>query len=118
MFIHYFGNARDDSFMNINGKTGLAIPWPILERWIVAFFTPLILVIVGANIAPHHKKETGIAMAVLWGIGVGWAVAVSIINPLDKDQYQYWPLILVISVFLGIAGVGTGLYKTKSSSSQ
>lgn len=112
MLIHYFGNARDDSFLNINGKTGIAvIPWPILERWGYAFCTPLILVLVGSHIAPYHKRETGIAMAIVWGLAAGWALAISIINPLNKEQHEYWPITLTIAICLGIGGVGTGLYK-------
>lgn len=104
-----FGRSNDDSFVSIDGKTPLAaIPPEMLERFGYAFFTPLVMIIVGAKIAPKFKSQTGIALAVLWGIifGAGMTFVIS------QGQYFGWGwLHFAITCVLGIAGISLGLFR-------
>ncbi len=109
MLIQLFGNSSDDSFVSIDGKTPLAaIPSEMLERFGYALFTPIILIIIGAKIAPKYKAQTGIAITVLWALGFGAALTMTIF------QRPYigwsWPRI-AITFALGVAGAAIGLYR-------
>lgn len=99
----------DGSFISIDGKTPLAaMPSEMLERFGYAFFSPLVLIIAGANIAPRFKFQTGITLAVLWGIifGAGMTYVIS------QGQYSGWGWIrFAITFVLGIAGVFIGLFR-------
>lgn len=107
--IQLFGKSGDDSTISVDGKTPLAaIPPEMLERFGYAFFSPLVIIYVGAKIAPKFKFQTGIALAVLWGIlfGSGMALVIS------QDQYSGWGwLRFAITCMLGIAGVSIGLFQ-------
>ncbi len=107
MFIQHF--PGDDSLVSIDGKAPLAaIPPEMLERLGYAFFTPFVMIVSGAYIAPKFKFQTGIALAVLWGIGFGASMAYVI----SQNQYsgRDW-LVLAITCVLGIAGVCLGLFR-------
>ena len=109
MLIQLFGDSGDDAVVSIGGKNPLAaIPPEMLERFGYALFTPLVMIMVGAKIAPKFKFPTGIALAVLWGIvfGAGMALAIS------QGQYSGggW-LRFIVTCVLDIAGVSFGLFK-------
>ncbi len=99
----------DESIITINGKSLFAaIPIEILEGLGLAFFVPLVMIVVGTKIAPSHKFQTGIALAVLWGILFVSAATIVI----SRGQYVGWQwLIFVLTCVLGIAGVRSGLYR-------
>jgi len=108
MLIQLFGRSREGDFISIDGKNPLAaIPPEMLERFGYALFTPFVIIIVGAKIAPKFKFPTGIALAVLWGVLFGAAISLAI----SKGQYEGWGwLRFAITCVLGIAGVGLGLF--------
>lgn len=89
-----------------------AIPPDILERFGYAFFTPLIMIYVGARVAPRFKFETGIALAILWGIFFGAAMMYAASRGLLE---QYGWLRLTITIALGITGVIAGLYQGRKA---
>jgi apolipoprotein N-acyltransferase len=107
--IQLLGKSNDDSFISIGGKLPLAaIPPEMIERLGYAFFTPFVMIISGAYIAPKFKFQTGIALAVLWGIGFG----ASMVYVISQNQYsgRDW-LVLAITCVLGVAGVCSGLFR-------
>lgn len=107
MFIQHFHS--DELLVSIDGKLPLAaIPPEMLERLGYAFFTPFVMIVSGAYIAPKFKFQTGIALAVLWGMGFG----ASMVYVISKNQYsgRDW-LVLAITCALGIAGVSLGLLR-------
>ena len=66
MLIQLFGRSVD-SFITIDGKNLLAaIPPETLERFGQALFAPLVIVSIGARIAPRYRFVTGIALTVLF----------------------------------------------------
>ena len=109
MLIQIFGGAGYDSFITIDDKNLLAaIPPEILERFGYAFFAPLVMVIIGAKIAPRFKFRIGIALAVLWSVFFAVSMATTI-----SGQYSDWNwLRLTITSVLGMGGVGLGLFQT------
>lgn len=70
MLIQLFGRS-DDSFITIDGKNLLAaIPPETLERFGQALFAPFVVVLGGARIAPRYRFRTGIALTVLFVVGL------------------------------------------------
>ena len=116
MLIQSFGSTNEDAFITINGKRPLAaIPPELLERFGFAFFTPMIMIIVGAAIAPKYKFSTGIAITVLWGICLGASFTISIY----QRWYSGWGWIeFAIACALGIAGVAFGLFQVHKAQSE
>jgi apolipoprotein N-acyltransferase len=108
MLIQIFGGAGDDAVISIDGKNLFAaIPPEMLERFGYAFFAPLVMVIVGAKIAPKFKFQIAIALAVLWGIIFGASMTIAI----SRGQYSDWGwLRFAITCVLGIVGVALGLF--------
>jgi len=107
MLIQWFGPLYEDNSITINGKPPLsAIPPEMLERFGYALFTPMVVIIIGAKIAPKYKFPTGIGMAVFWGLifGAGSAITIS-----RGRFFGYGWLRFVIIFALGIAGVVFGL---------
>lgn len=108
MFLRYLGTA----YGNGMGVTDLIamVPPDVLELFGNAFFTPFMVIAVGARIAPKFKFQTAITLAVLLGFfyGVG---ATRVADDVSSGLYTpgRW-LRLVITVFLQISGVASGLY--------
>jgi hypothetical protein len=84
------------------------VPPDILERFGYAFFTPFILIFVGAKIAPHFKFYTGIALAILWGVLFGIALPLAQSRGLLND---YGWIRFTLTCLLGLAGAALGLYQ-------
>ena len=109
--IQLFGMSSENSFVSIGDKIPLAaIPPEMLERFGYAFFTPLIMIVSGAHIAPRFKFQTGIALAVLWGI----IFVAGMTFVISQGQYSGWGwLRFAITCVLGIAGVCLGLFRVQ-----
>ena len=75
-----------------------------------SLITPILLISVGARIAPRFKFYTGIALAVALGVFYG-AAATMVVDEISAGVYtpERW-LRLVITVFLQISGVVAGLF--------
>lgn len=105
MLIQFFGGADSEAMITVDGKNLLAaIPPEILERFGYALFTPMVLIIAGAKIAPKYKFQTGIGMAIFWGLLFGFGIGVA----LTRHIYWGW-LRYIITIALGIAGCVIGL---------
>jgi len=116
MLIQLFGGSNDDSVISVDGKIPLAaIPPEMLERFGYAFFTPVVIIVFGTKIAPSFKMQTGIALAILWGIffGAGMTFLIS------QGHYSgsSW-LRFAITCVLGIAGVSVGLVEAHKAQKQ
>ena len=79
-----------------------------------ALFTPLTMIWVGVIVAPKFKFETGIALAVLWGILFGAAVAFGISRGILQD---YGWVRFLVTAALGVLGTVSGLYQARKLSS-
>lgn len=84
------------------------IPTEMLEYFANAFFNPLVLIYVGASVAPKFKFQTGIALAIFWAISLG-VVMFRVISHRVVEGWNW--LHLTITFLLGIAGIGVGLYQ-------
>jgi len=105
LLIQIFGGADPDAMITIGGKTPIAaIPPEMLERFGYAFFAPLVMLYVGAIIAPKFKFQTAIALAVLWGIIIGAGLAFSS----SGSDWPWWRF--AITILLGLGGVSLGLF--------
>jgi hypothetical protein len=112
MLVGHLGTSSDDS-----GSGSLLSLWhylanidpEVLEFFGNAIFTPLVLISVGARIAPKFKFFTGIALAIALGVFYGMA-ATSIADDISEGLYtpERW-LRLAITVCLQIGGVIIGL---------
>ncbi|MBK8114664.1 MAG: hypothetical protein IPK44_09090 [Candidatus Accumulibacter sp.] len=113
MLIEHLGTSTDDS-----GSGSPLSLWyylakidpEVLELFGNAFFAPIVLISVGARIAPKFKFFTGIALAVALGVFYGVA-ATSIADDISEGLYtpERW-LRLAITVCLQIGGVIAGLF--------
>lgn len=99
---------RNTSDYSANELAAILSP-QTLELFAHAFFTPFILIAVGARIAPKFKFATGIALAVLGGIFYGW-IATVIVGQIQQGIYTpaRW-LRLGITVLLCVTGLVVGL---------
>jgi hypothetical protein len=79
----------------------------VLERFGYAFFTPFVMIFVGARIAPRFKLQAGIALAVLCGILFGIALSIAYSRGMLAD---YGWFRLTITCVLGLSGAALGLY--------
>lgn len=116
MLVQSYGGPNNESFITIDEKHPLAlIPPEVLERFGYALFTPMIMIIAGAAIAPKYKFPTGIVMAVLWGFGFGISITIAI----SRGWYtgSGW-LQFAITCALGIAGVAFGLFQVYKAQSE
>lgn len=105
MLIQLFGRADNEAMITIDGKNLLAaIPPEMLERFGYAFFVPMVLIIAGAKIAPKYKFQTGIAMAIFWGLLFGCATGMVVTKHINMGWLRY-----AITFALGIAGCVIGL---------
>ena len=84
------------------------IPSEVLEAFLHAFSTPLIVITVGAIIAPSFIFHTGIALAIIWGFVFGISVA----NGLQQSAvYFAWGWLgFTLTCVFGACGVTLGLY--------
>jgi hypothetical protein len=99
LWLHMKNSEGDNGFLAI-------IPEEMMERFLYAFCTPFVMIAAGMYIAPKLKYQTGIGLAVLWGVLFGASVVMTI------GQYEGWNwLRFGITVVLGVAGVIAGLYQ-------
>ncbi|MDD4050548.1 MAG: hypothetical protein PHR28_01435 [candidate division Zixibacteria bacterium] len=109
VLLQLFGFYGDDSAVLVDGKTLLAaVPPEMLERFGYAFFTPFVMTIIGAKIAPNFKFQTAIALAILWALIFGGVMTFVITKGMIPSGG--W-LQLAVTCILGLSGVGFGLYK-------
>ena len=99
----------DESAITVNGKGLLASIDPqVLERFGYALFVPMVLIAVGAKVAPRFKFQTGIALAILWGLLFGAAVVLA----LTHGPFE-WKMLIAFG--LAVVGVTVGLMQTYKS---
>jgi hypothetical protein len=108
MLISLF-DRPDESAITVNGKGLLASIDPqVLERFGYALFVPMVLIVVGAKVAPRFKFQTGIALAILWGVLFGAAVTLALTNgPFE------WKMLIAFG--LAVVGVTVGLTQAHKS---
>lgn len=113
MLIGHLGTSSDDS-----GSGSPLSLWyylakidpEVLELFGNAIITPIVLISVGARIAPKFKFFTGIALAVVLGVFYGVA-ATSVADDISDGLYtSERRLRLAITVCLQIGGVFAGLF--------
>jgi hypothetical protein len=111
MLIKHSGTEVDSDGTITYDNPISAMPDEVLEYFGNAFFTPFIIISVGAHIAPKFKVRTGIALAVLLGVVYG-IVSTFVANDVSGGLYTpgRW-LRLAVTVVLCIAGVVAGLFQ-------
>lgn len=108
MLIGYFGTEHDNNSITYTNPIA-AIPPDVLELFGNAFFTPFVIVSVGARIAPKYKFYTGIALAVLLGVVYG-VFSTLVAKDISEGTYTSgrW-LRLLITIVLCASGLIMGL---------
>jgi uncharacterized membrane protein YeaQ/YmgE (transglycosylase-associated protein family) len=107
-------SCKEGDTINVEGLMGLlaCIPPEMLERFGYALFVPITLIITGAKIAPKYKFQTGIAMAIFWGLLFGCATGMVVAKHTNMGWFRY-----TITFALGVTGCVLGLlqvYKDQS----
>lgn len=99
----------------VEGPMGLlaAIPPKMLEYFGYALFVPMVMIITGAEIAPKYKFQTGIAMAIFWGLLFGFSTGVVVTKHIDMSWLRY-----AITIALGISGCAVGLLRVHQKQSK
>ena len=101
--------GRDDLHTNVTNFVD-AIPAELLQEIILGFFHPIFFIGIGSKIAPKHKSQVAIALAILWGIFF------SVIQAVFFSRGVYagpiWERVgsLSINYLLGILGLATALF--------
>jgi len=102
MLIQWYDKNRTDTFIPL-----ALIPPEILERFGYALFVPMVLVSVGAIIAPKFKFQTGIALAILEIVFLVASLCCIAFGYIKSDMSGLrWS----ITVLLWIVGIYSGLY--------
>ena len=102
-----------------SGKVGALgfyakLPSDVLELFANAFFTPFIIISVGARIVPNYKFYSAIALAILMGVGYG-IIFRRVSEDISLGLYtpERW-IRLIITLLLCIAGFTSGLVTAKA----
>ncbi len=83
-----------------------------IERIIIAFTTPFFIIYIGALIAPTHRIETGIALAVFSALLLGGLYALAFTG---NSYLMNWNSIYFgVTPLLNLTGVATALFKVRS----
>ena len=118
MLIPHYGTRASDGSITIEvyeiPLVLLAkIPPEVLEGFLHAFFTPLIVIVVGAKIAPSFKFRAGIALAIIWGVVFGLVVGRSL-DPQSGVYFAWGSVGFGLTCVFGACGVALGLYLADS----
>ena len=100
--------CKEGDTIEVEGPMGLlaCVPPEMLERFGYALFTPMVMIITGAKIAPKYNFQTGIGMAVFWGLIFGAASTITI----SHGWFFGWGWFRFAIIFvLGTTGVVFGL---------
>jgi hypothetical protein len=109
MLVGYLGTEHDNNSIVYTDPIA-AIPPEVLELFGNAFFTPFVIISVGARIAPRHKFHTGIALAIILGVIYG-VVSTWVARDISEGVYTAGRWIrLGITILLCISGLIAGLY--------
>lgn len=111
MLIRYSGTEVDANGTITYDNPLAAMPEEVLEYFLNAFFTPFIIISVGAQIAPKFKFFTGIALAI--ALAAGYAALTTFIAH-DISSGLYTPgrwLRLAVTVMLALLGFSVGLLR-------
>ena len=113
MLIPHYGTMESDGSITIEVQDIPLvllekIPPEVLESFLHAFFTPLLVIVVGAMIAPSFKFHIGIAVAIIWGFIFGVLAS----NGLHQSAvYFHWGWLgFSLTCVFGVCGVALGLY--------
>jgi hypothetical protein len=93
---------------------GLITNGPIehIERLIIAFTTPFVIIYVGALTAPTHHKETGVALAIFIALALG---GVYVFAFTDTPYLKGWNSIYYgATPILNLVGIAIPLYKLRN----
>jgi len=104
MFIKYTGTEVGEDGTITYDNIIAAIPPDVLEYFAYAFFTPFVIILAGAYIAPSLKFATGLTLALV--LLVGYAVLLSVYG----SEIDISGLRFVVTVALNLGGIGAGLY--------
>lgn len=98
------------------GNSPFIIPYPKLPELILApFFRALVIVCVGALIAPEHKFKTGVVLAALWIFGAGAAFVLGYLG-VKSSNVQANLTIGGLPVVMGVLGAIAGIYVVNKKS--
>ena len=82
-----------------------------LERLVIAFTTPFLIIYVGTLTAPTHKRETGVALAITTALMMGGAYVLAFTGgPLLGG---WGSLYFGATPVLNLAGIAIALYKIR-----
>lgn len=104
MLIKYSGREVDEDGTIVYDNFIAAIPPDVLEYFAYAFFTPFVIILVGAYIAPSLKFVTAITLTL--ALLVGYAVLLAV----SGSEIAISGLRFIVTVALNIGGIGAGLY--------
>ena len=115
MLINHFGRRVDEGGVIDVALSLAALPMDVLELFGYALFFPFIVIAVGARIAPRLHLETGIALAVLVGVYIGFT-AQQIVSDVQEGLYTpgRW-LRLGVTVILWVVSFTWGMASAKQS---
>ncbi len=109
MRIKYTGREVDEDGTIVYDSFIAAIPPDVLEYFAYAFFTPFVIILVGAYIAPSFKFVTSITLAL--SLLVGYAVLFAV----SGSEIAISGLRFIVTVALNVAGIAAGLYMVRRS---
>ncbi len=100
------------------GDSPFITPYPELpEKILQPFFTALVIVWVGSQIAPQHKFKTAVILATLWIFGAGASFVLGYLG-FHLDNIQHNLTAGGLPVIMGVVGAVVGLYIVKKNISE
>jgi hypothetical protein len=103
-FIIFWASIGDAPFFGL-------LPVETIERLVIAFTNPFFIIYVGTLIAPSHRSETSIALAILTALGIGATIVLAFTG---GPQFSGWTsLHFGATPVLNLAGIAIALYKIR-----
>ncbi len=100
------------------GDSPFITPYPEFpERILAPFFRALVIVCIGAFIAPEHKFKTAIILATFWTFGAGASFVLGYLG-FHTDSVQLDLTAGGLPVIMGVVGAVVGLYIVKKKLSE
>lgn len=118
LFIHHFANDPDSAADILANFSLGAIPVEVLEYFANALLIPFLFIAIGTRIAPRFKLQTGIALAVLVGLFIGYLLP-QVVRDITDGLYTAgrW-LRLGITFLLWGVSISWGLYSARLQAKQ
>jgi hypothetical protein len=105
--IKYFLRERGD----ISYFPHHTFPIGVVELFAYALFIPFVIIAFGAKIAPRYKFQTGLTLAILFGVLIGYEIGTILVPEVNEGLYNVsrW-LRFAITIVLWSISVAWGIY--------